>query len=451
MKCTLKAGGSSKINGLIEEYVVASGGNVNAGDFVKFMNDHTEKTDETSLKTTDYNMNMQALALNENRAIVYIRDTILICSIENNVITILKEFKPNLGTIISIILLESNRIFLTYASTSNYLYGTICTINDTVITLGTNVQLSNRTISVTYGRTKVVKTDINKIFISFGTTYDGVYGMICTINGTTITAGTDIKLIAATTYYYSVTTLGSNKIFISHAMKGTGDSTERLYAMICTIDDTIITVGTDVNLQGEVTYQCRCNECVSYKENKVFVTYHVGGSSHLYGEICTINDTAITVESNIRLTNELDYDEYYSVLSIYDNFVLIATGKRYVELDNKGLLCSVICELNDTTITVVKEMTLKTSSYAYRSGTTSFRISPVLLAKNKTLINYYYQLYSGSSYYLSSTILDTYAHVTKKINNKEDKILGIAKSRGTSGQTVKVVVPQYENIESEMN
>ena len=47
------AGGSSKINGIIEEYKVASGGNVNAGDFVRLINN--KFGDDISLETTNYN------------------------------------------------------------------------------------------------------------------------------------------------------------------------------------------------------------------------------------------------------------------------------------------------------------------------------------------------------------------------------------------------------------
>lgn len=38
-----QTGGGLKINGIIEEYKVASGGNVRAGDFVKFVNTYRNK------------------------------------------------------------------------------------------------------------------------------------------------------------------------------------------------------------------------------------------------------------------------------------------------------------------------------------------------------------------------------------------------------------------------
>ena len=125
-----------KINGIIEEYTVASGGNVNAGDFVKFINNFTVNED-TKLSTA-----------------------------------------AGTGGVISAIQLTDNKVFI--AHIDNYhLYGMIVTINkDNSITVGTDTKLS--TAADTGIRISTVKITDNKIFIAHN--YNGsdnyLYGML---------------------------------------------------------------------------------------------------------------------------------------------------------------------------------------------------------------------------------------------------------------------------------
>lgn len=137
------------IDGIIEEYKVASDGNINAGDFVKFINNYEipEGTENALYSQNGYGF----------------------------------------GT--SAVILSPEKVFIAYSNGSDTyyrLYGMVCTISNDIITSGTHTTLSTQQYS---GHVlSVVKLSEDKVFIahSSGSNYN-TYGIVCTINGTTIT------------------------------------------------------------------------------------------------------------------------------------------------------------------------------------------------------------------------------------------------------------------------
>lgn len=65
-----QAGGSSKINGIIEEYKVASGGNVNAGDFVRFVENKTKATEMYYNDNKQGQYNVSAVAIDNGKVFI---------------------------------------------------------------------------------------------------------------------------------------------------------------------------------------------------------------------------------------------------------------------------------------------------------------------------------------------------------------------------------------------
>ena len=57
----------AKINGIIQDYVVASGGNVNAGDFVKYLNEITIEQDTKLDSGSNF---ISAVKLSENKVFI---------------------------------------------------------------------------------------------------------------------------------------------------------------------------------------------------------------------------------------------------------------------------------------------------------------------------------------------------------------------------------------------
>lgn len=118
-----QTGSSLKINGLIEEYTVASGGNVNAGDFVSFVNDSISNENELELNSNAVKWDISAVLLNENK------------------------------------------VFIAYSSSDDYLYGVICTIDDKNVTVSNATQLSSISNSG-YMYRSVTVLDNNTVFIA---------------------------------------------------------------------------------------------------------------------------------------------------------------------------------------------------------------------------------------------------------------------------------------------
>lgn len=99
-----QSGGGLKMNEIIKSYQIASGGNVNAGDFVKFI-EKTKVENEVSLMAGSYSPS----------------------SVSSG------KFYVSGATVLS-----ESKVFILYnisSSSSNYYYGVICNINETIITV----------------------------------------------------------------------------------------------------------------------------------------------------------------------------------------------------------------------------------------------------------------------------------------------------------------------------
>lgn len=193
-----QSGGSAKINGIIEEYKVASGGNVNARSFVKFINEFE--------------------ASKEGNEIIP----------DNNAI-------KNGGTINSAIAISDNKVFVVTASETN-LYSKIYTINENTIIAGTITILSGETITC-------ISTTLlsnNRVFVSYVNNTNNLNGIICTIDSNTdiITVGNPNPILGTVVNASSIA-IADNSVFISLILN---TSKCYLYGIVCTIDGDKITV-----------------------------------------------------------------------------------------------------------------------------------------------------------------------------------------------------------------
>ena len=423
----LNVGGGSKINGLIEEYVVASGGNVNAGDFVKFVNDSSVST---QLSTSMYSgKNISAVALSSNKIFIAHADGEhnllygLVCKIDNNIITkgteLLLDYASYSGLIISVVALSSNKVFVVHegGTNNNTLIGAVCTIEETTITkeTGTTLILSTNLYKTSLS---AVALSSEKIFITYNDGEDDLlYGFVCTISGTTISKGKNTKLSSklASAHKLSAVALSSNKVFISH-MYGSGDLF--LSGLVCTIEGTNITKGTDTRLSsfstiGDIT------STVALSMDKIFITY--GFNNNLYSMICTVDKTSIIPGTDTLLESNKSIGGGLSAVTISPNkvFVIYSTGSNC-----NGLVCTI----DETNITAYED-TILGSLVGKIPVATALSLGKVFIAYN-----------FGSLEYLYGIAHATY-NAVKTVDSLEDTIIGVAKIKGTSGQIVKVYVP----------
>ena len=372
--------GGIKLNDVIEEFkYVYQGKTITAGDFVNYINGasgetttttKTETSVDTALCTTQNNtgLSLGAIKLDDTRVFVVQQDKATInkglCArvvtidgveIIPNTLTLLSD-EENINTyLVSIELLPNGNIFIAHGgskdSYSYVLHGTVCSVSGTTITRGSTIQLGASSTCQAYGLSTEVLSNGN-VFIahSYDSSNRYLYGMVCTINGTTITTGTDTQLsasvysgnsistttlqngdiaiahsrikssyylcvtncsvsgttITVNTYtisndsyagsYVSATTLANGNLFVAHSYS----SNYYLYGCVYTVSGHTFTKGTDTllkNANKEGQYNIRA---LTLPSGKVFVTHNLG-NYNLYACICTISGTSITAGTSVEL------------------------------------------------------------------------------------------------------------------------------------------------------
>ena len=321
--------GGLKINGIIEEYKVASGGNVRAGDFVKYINEGSRISNDTLINSSEYS-----------------------------------------GDVISAVELSMNKIFIARSSTKYYyLYGMICTIQNNEITVECNVKLDNT--SYCAKSISVVKIDHDKVFIAYSTNVKSVHAVMCTISDTTISLGT-IKQIGGNYIYgdvHSAILLSENKIIVLHD-EYVSTNVRKIYGIVCTISGTTITNGADTLLNSS-SYAGFNTSAIKLSDNRIFIA-HGRADFNLYASIYEITDTTITVvtDSTVISTN-IHTSTPISTIKLSDNKVFIAGI-------NANSLYAIICSINGALIEQGVEILLGDSN--------TYKISTLNLSENKLLI-----------------------------------------------------------------
>jgi hypothetical protein len=340
-----KKGGASglDINGIIEDYYVYAGEKVSTGDFVEFINGVAEERNygtsvDTAIATTNYYAHKMAT-----------------CKISENKILVIHGNTNSIGT---------------------PLYGIICTVNGATITKGTDVQLT--TDAPDFYSCCPVLLPSGKVFVAYSQSAGQINGMILSITGQSITVEASAKVIsdAYTAERVSAVVLPNGDVFISHSKKGTPSSARRLAGFVVTIDGATITKGTDTII---------CSDTVSGTSNsmllpdgKVFIA-HTHSSGYLYGTICVVDGITITPGTNTALNSSANSGEGKPVL-LQDGKVFIAYS-----YSTNYYLHGIVCSVSGTTITAGTDVALNDSI-----GETGSAISLAMLKNGKIFIAHRY-------------------------------------------------------------
>ena len=131
-----------KINGIIEEYQIASGGNVNAGDFVSFVDEYgfIQRTEKSVTFTEDTQSIQQLLAieLSDNKIFIFSKYSnsrcygVIALIDSNNIINLETsvEIDSSIYGLCDLIKLSDNQIFISYIGSRKFLYGKAVLINE---------------------------------------------------------------------------------------------------------------------------------------------------------------------------------------------------------------------------------------------------------------------------------------------------------------------------------
>ena len=230
----------------------------------------------------------------------------------------------NASSTISAVALDSTRVFIAHSTGDNYyLYGIVCTISGTTITNGSNTAIDSTNTNSGFAISAVLAGE-NTVFIahSYGSSYH-LYGVICTISGTTPTAGTDnvISSYGRSGYVVSATMLSVNTVFIAHSYS----SSYCLYGVVCTISGTTITRRTDT-LIDDNSDAGSVISATTLGGNRVLIAHIRGlsGSTALYGVLCTISGTNITVGNTASISAATNSGSAISSTILSGDIVFIA-------------------------------------------------------------------------------------------------------------------------------
>lgn len=315
----------SKINGIIEEYVAK--GNVSAGGFVKNTNEcRVKNTKNFELKTNINKTNISAVELAKNKIfIMYTYNKYIygmLCEVSNEQVITHTTKLCEAEEVTSVIKLDNGKLFIAYLTYSDkyYLHSMICTITDTTTTIETNIELN--TSSYTAKNLYAILLDKNKVFIAYtcgtSTTRRHIYGIVCTINESTISVGTATQLSGeeASGKVFSVTKLADNKGLI--AFKCYKSEQYLIYGIVCTINGSTISVGMATQLAiGNIDTTINNVSATTLTENEAFIAYQdkEGDISII---IINANEQQITVnksKSFITIINPVPFPVYAKALN----------------------------------------------------------------------------------------------------------------------------------------
>jgi hypothetical protein len=418
--------GDISINGVIREYEVNAGATVNAGDFVEFVN----KFGSGQFNSVKSNY-ISACKLDNNRVLVaYQRSSYgraIVITIDGTTTTVGMEitFNSATTTYISACALTDSKVLVAYQDGGNLKYGTavVLTIDGTTITAGTEITFQDTNVDVNY--ISAVALSDSKALVAYQYHYSAsIYYLracVLTISGTTIARGSFLNVDTDDALYISACALTDSKVLVAYQDR---EISRYGYAKVLTISGTDITAGTKqiFSAKDETNYI----SAVALSDSKALVVYQGGVNSS--AKVLTIAGTTITVGTEINFEGGSG-TLYPSAVALTDSKVLVA----YQDFDNSRYGTAIVFTVDGTTITAG---TAKVFDY----NTTTYP-SLVAFSETSTLVAYNNGLSSYSSIEVSGTTITaggsaTVTKVQKSTSNLHN--VGVAKTSGAEGEMVEV-------------
>ena len=440
--------GGLDINGIIQDYYIYAEEKVSAGDFVEFINGIAHKTIQTSKDTAissyaNYGVVLSACSLNKNKVFIahrgsssnYLYGTL--CIIEGSIITpqtsTMLLSTTNSGYSVSVVALSSNTVFLAHSGDSNYsLYGMIVTIDGTTVTPGADTRIHSSENTGYLISLCVLPTDSVFIAHSYSSSYS-IRGRVCSVSGTTITPGADtvISSTADTASFSSISAVTLNKDYV-FVVRSSGSSNYYLESSLCSISGTTTTLRTNTTLVS-TTYTGQYVRAVLLDNGNVFIAHGYGSSRYLYGIVCTISGTSVTKGTDNLIDNTYVSGQVINCVSLKGNKVFITHSKSSL-----NFLSMVVCTINNRTITVGTGIALNETEIP----NIAYSISTMCLTDNRIMIVHRY----GSSNHIYGQVWD----IDETTNTPTNQIIdveyetqirkataipcdGVAKSNGIGG------------------
>lgn len=456
-----QTGGGLNIKGLLKEYEVASGGKVRTGDFVKYINEAVSVGNYTTNTVSNANIlnytnaSVSAVALENNKIfIVYSQDQCLygiICSLKGDILTqgietLISNNEASARTF-SICYFSPTSVFICYLKNtgqdSNYkcpLYGRICSIDnynitletENIVTLPDTQVLSGSELFTTYLRDNKILLLNNFYYSSSGV---NIYATVCTITASSIIAGETINMSSDT--ITDVKGLSGNIVCILNS--GGSLSSYYLLATILKIEGDVITKGTQTRLTS-VQNTGNGAKLTSLNKEKMIIVHPSGEEKNCNAKVCTIVGTTITNGTDTLINNKSNTWYPMSVIKTSENDAFIIYVGKDEENTEENALYGSICNISNRNITVGK--TEKMSDSYFNGSYTQYKYDTVVLENNYISTVFFNNHVYGTPDTIQIVSNSVGLPHVNIINSKEDIILGIAKTKGEEGETVKIYMPK---------
>ncbi len=427
--------GGSKINGIIQEYMIASGGNVNAGDFVTYINKFNENKQTVQISAQNQsNEYANAIQISDDRVLIAHTDSaynkflnVVICKIDNNGITIgndtlVSNWSLRANPVLA--MLNENKVVISFlGNDTSYIYGvSVITINNLEIIsksykLGLSVNFHTAMLDI-------VRLNENEMYLihNYGTSSSSsnqVYGLVLKITDNEVTYD-NYKMISADGSYakYRGQLLKLNeKTLVAFLMLENSSYNRTVYIKIINYENNILSYqdATSIVLgkNGAVNY------VINLGNNRFFLSYADQNKSYL--NIYQIDNLTLSTIKNIERTDG------YNII----NHEVIDSNKvsLYTLKDNN--LYIVDCLISDN-VTFENELLLSTFTGYYKYDFLCF--------DNKVFFTHS----PDNNTILYATLLGQFNNGVAQLTNSSDAIFGVAKEKGTSGSIIKVYVPKIK-------
>lgn len=473
-KMNLGSGGGIDLDGIIEQYKVASGGNINAGNFVKYIGYETEGSGINIINSTRTNADtchidnddclrgLFPLLVNENTVLlIYFSYSSTISAI---VITftgtgtysygkateIASESSSMANATVAVEQIDSTHYMFTYTYSKNIYYSVITVnVNSSTITVGTK-----KTLDTAYNSDcmNVLKIDNKILFLYYSNNYQFCIN-VGTISNGDIASFSKFEFGQTQSNYINTIKRSDNEIFVIDQNSNFKQSTYKYENNQVTLLSAINKKITDTNLLPYL----KVDRLYNYFITEDFLVNMYDGIITLYQvtETDIIEKAKLQYATNVALTRE-------SVFHLGDNqilFVVCTTNNRnyehYYEYYIEDNVIAYILTINAEEFKINISAPTILNTFTTRSGTSSnYEDNSAALLYNQTNKQFVvFNPYSGKST-SSKDYLGNYAINMTKFNvdldevvntaYKGDIILGIAKQKGTEGQTIDVYVPNVQ-------
>jgi hypothetical protein len=412
------------LNGIIKQYKVNAGENVNAGDFVEFVN----KWGSGEFSTAS--SHITACKLDENKVLVAYRDvgskqgTAVVLTISGTSVTVGTPtvIHSKSTEYIRLATLSNNKVFCAYYAYTNSAYDglvSLFTIDGTSISATEGEKLSTSSLVVW----SAVALSDSKVLLC-----TSAGSSVCTISGTTITNGT------FTTSFKGVSTMSAVALSDSKVLAVYGDDGNSNYgtAVVLTVNGTSVTVGTKKVFKSAAINGI---SAVALANSKVLVTYcNSDGSIYGTAVVLTVNGSTVTVATAHAFSNAVTSSP--KIIALSENKALVAyrDGSQYGT--------AVVLTVDGSTVS-------NGSSTIFNSGSTAY-IDLVAISSNSAFAVYDAD---GVSRYTSLVVDGTTITCSDEsgtfVKPATSALVptGVAKTSGAEGETVEVYcVPTNEGV-----